>query len=114
MKKKLLYFFAFIGVVSLVAKIVGFYQSENITSQYWKNCEKVKIGMTLIEARQVIGDLKYQYWTQDSKSVEILVQQSKKGIEYTLEYDMVFAGSDNMRIHFDPNTLQVTKVFCGE
>lgn len=114
MKKKLLYFFAFIGVISLVSNIIEFYQSEATTRQYWKNCEKVKVGMTLNEARQIVGDLKYQYWTQDSKSAEILVRQSENGAEYSLEYDMVFAGSDNMRLFFDPYTLRVTNVFCGE
>ncbi|WP_299821623.1 hypothetical protein [uncultured Pontibacter sp.] len=114
MNKKLLYILAFIGVVSVVSKIVSLYYSEKRTRVYWSNCEKVKVGMTLNEARQIIGDLEYQYWTQDEKSGEILVSQGKEGAEYTLEYDMVIAGSDNMRLYFDPITLRVTKVFCGE
>lgn len=114
MDKKLLYIFALIGVVSIVSRMVSLYFSEKRTRQYWSNCEMVKVGMTLNEARQVIGDIKYQYWTQDEKSGEILVSQGKEGPEYTLEYDMVIAGSDNMRLYFDPITLRVTKVFCGE
>jgi hypothetical protein len=114
MKKTLLYILAFIGVISVVSKIVGLYNTEKLTRQYWDNCSKVKVGMTLNEARQIIGDLKYQYWAQDQKSAEIIVQQNKNGVEYTLEYNMIFAGSDNMRLYFDPVTLRVTKIFCGE
>jgi len=114
MKKLLLYFFAIIGIISLTIKIIGFYQTEKLTRQYWNNCEKVEIGMTLEQAREIIGDLKYQYWTQDKKSAEIIVSEFKGEIKYSLEYDMVFAGSDNMRIYFDPITLRVTDKFCGE
>jgi hypothetical protein len=114
MKRILLYILAIIGVISLVSKVIGFYQNEKLTRQYWDNCDKVKVGMTLNEARQIIGDLKYQYWVQDEESAEIIVQQGKNGVEFTLEYSMIFAGSDNMRLYFDPITLRVTKIFCGE
>ncbi len=70
--------------------------------------------MTLEQAREIIGDLKYQYWTQDEKSGEIIVSESNGKLNYSLEYPMVFAGSDNMRIYFDPITLLVTDKFCGE
>ena len=71
--------------------------------------------MTLEQARTIIGDIEYQYWTQDDRSGEISVNKKSDGtVEYTLEYDMVFAGSDNPKIYFDPNTLIVTKVFYGE
>jgi len=114
MKKNLLYFFAIIGILSVIIKITGVYRTEKLTRQYWENCEKVEIGMTLEQAREIIGDLKYQYWTQDRKSAEIIVSEYKGEVKYTLEYDMVFAGSDNMRLYFDPITLLVTDKFCGE
>ena len=94
--------------------MVGFYRTEKLTREYWKNCEKVEIGMTLKEAREIIGDLKYQYWTQHENSGGIMVSEYKGELKYTLEYPMVFAGSDNMRLEFDPNTLRVTDIFCGE
>ncbi len=94
--------------------MVGFYRTEKLTREYWKNCEKVEIGMTLKEAREIIGDLKYQYWTQHKNSGGIMVSEYKGELKYTLEYPMVFAGSDNMRLEFDPNTLRVTDIFCGE
>jgi len=114
MKKTILYIFAIIGIISLISKMVGFYQTEKLTREYWKNCEKVEIGMTLNEAREIIGDLKYKYWTQHQNSGGIMVSEIQGELKYTLEYPMVFAGSDNMRLEFDPNTLRVTDIFCGE
>lgn len=114
MKKLLLYLFAIVGIVCLSIKIISFYRTEKLINKYYRNCEKVEIGMTLEQAREIIGDLKYQYWTQDEKSGEIMVSDSNGQINYTVEYPMVFAGSENMRIYFDPNTLRVTDKFCGE
>ena len=106
--------FAFLGVIFLTYGIYNFVQNERITEKYWENIKKVKVGMTLIEARKIVGDLEYQYWTQDNKSGEIIVQSIDGKPIYSLEYDMVFAGSDNPKIYFDPNTLIVTKVVTGE
>lgn len=114
MKKLILYLFAIVGIISLLIKIIGFYRTEKLINQYYKNCDKVEIGMNLEQAREIIGDLKYQYWTQDDKSGEIIVSESNGKPNYSLEYPIVFAGSDNMRIYFDPITLLVTDKFCGE
>ena len=70
--------------------------------------------MTLEQVRQTIGDLSYESWTQDKKSDEILVSEWKGEVTYSLVYPMLFAGSDTMRIYFDPITLRVTDIFCGE
>ncbi|MDX9789316.1 MAG: hypothetical protein RBT61_00655 [Candidatus Kapabacteria bacterium] len=117
MKKIILYFLAFIGllfIVFTILKIYNFYKLEKITQSYWDNCKKVEVGMTLSEAREIIGDLKYQYWTQDEYSGEIIISEYNGKIKYSLEYPMILAGSDNMRLRFDPNTLIITEVFCGE
>lgn len=81
---------------------------------YYNNCEKVKVGMTLKEAREIIGDLKYQYWSADEISAEIIVYERNNELTYSLNYPMYFGGSDNIQIKFNPNTLIVTNVFCGE
>jgi hypothetical protein len=115
MKQKLITVFAIIGLLLFVLKIFSFFRHQSVTSQYWENCRKIKPGMTLAQAHTIIGDIEYQYWTQDDRSGEISIHQKSDGTaEYTLEYDMVFAGSDNPKIYFDPNTLIVTEVFCGE
>lgn len=114
-KKQLIKTFFSIGMLLIVMKVFSFYEHETITSQYWENCKKVKPGMTLEQARTIIGDINYQHRTQDDMSGEIISHQKSNGtVEYSLEYDMVFAGSDNPKIYFDPYTLLVTKVFLGE
>ena len=114
MKKFLLYFFASAGIIGLTFKIIVFYQNEKLAAHYWKNCQNVEIGMTLEQAREIIGDLRYASWTQDKKSAEILVYEWKGEVTYSLVYPMLFGGSDTMRIYFDPITLRVTEIFCGE
>lgn len=115
MKPKIITSFAIIGILFLILKVATFFIHEGITAKYWENCKKVKPGMTLAEARKIIGDVDFQYWTQDDKSGEIIIRKASNGnVTYTLEYDMVFAGSDNPKIYFDPNTLIVTEVFSGE
>jgi hypothetical protein len=114
MKQITINIFAFLGVISLIYGMYNFVQKEKLTEKYWENIKKVKVGMTLNETRQIIGDLKYQYWTQDDKSAEIIIQIIDGKPIYSLEYNMVFGGSDNPKIYFDPNTLKVTKVIIGE
>ena len=114
MKQLVKNIFAFLGFIFLIYGIYNFVKRERLTKSYWENIKKVKVGMTLNEAREVIGDLKYQYWTQDDKSAEIIVQIIDGKPIYTLEYDMVFGGSENPRIYFDPNTLKATKIINGE
>lgn len=106
---------AFLGILLLIFEAYGYIQNERITGKYWQNIEKVKVGMTLEEARKIIGDSKYESWTQDNKSGEIIVSKDTNGkISYAIEYDMVFGASDNPKIYFDPNTLIVTEISKGE
>ena len=105
--------FAFLGVILLVHAIYNFISTEMLTQKYYRNISKVKVGMRLNEARKIVGDLEYQYWTQDIESAEIIIQKDNGKPVYTLEYNMAFAGSDNPKIYFDPNTLIVTKVLTG-
>ncbi len=115
MYSKIKSFFAFVGIVLLTFEIYSYVQSELITQKYWDNISKVKVGMSLKQARQIIGDAKYEYWTQDNKSGEIIISQNNKGeIFYAVEYDMLFGASDNPKVYFDPQTLIVTEVFKGE
>lgn len=115
MNPKLKSLFAFIGVLLLTFEIYSYVQREITTQKYWENISKVKVGMSLKEARQIIGDAKYQYWTQDFKSGEIIVSENNKGeMVYAVEYDMLFGASDNPKIYFDPKTLIVTEVVKGE
>lgn len=115
MKKFFLYLFALIGVLSIVLSGYRAYKFEKVARTYLKRCQLVEEGMTLNQAREIIGDLKFEGWTQDKLSGEIIIWDSGgDDVRYALVYPMVFAGSDNMRVFFDPNTLVVTSVFCDE
>ena len=115
MKNYLLKIFAIIGIVFFVFKVVTFFQRESTLRKYWKNCEKVKIGMTLDQVREIVGDKEYQYWSKSYKSGSIILNTNEDiKRRFCLEYDMVFAGSDTPKIYFDPNTLLVTEIFLGE
>ncbi len=106
---------ASLGILLLIFEAYNFIQKERINEKYWRNISKVKVGMTLEEARKIIGDYKYESWTQDNKSGEIIVSRDTNGkLTYAVEYDMVFGGSDNPKIFFDPNTLIVTEILNGE
>lgn len=106
---------AFLGILLLIFEVYNYIQSERITEKYWDNIAKVNVGMTLEEARKIIGDSKYESLTQDDKSGEITLSKDNKGnITYAVEYDMVFGASDNPKIYFDPNTLIVTEISKGE
>ena len=99
----------------LIFEIYVYIASENITQKYWDNISKVKVGMNLDEARKIIGDYEYQYWTQDNKSGEIIITKDKNNNPiYSLEYDMLFGSSGNPKIYFDPNTLSIYKIERGE
>jgi hypothetical protein len=116
LKNIFIYFFAIIGIISLAtltSKIYNLYQNEKLISEYYKNCEKVKVGMTLTKAREIIGDSKYQYWTQDNKSGEIIIREVNSEFAYSLEYPVIFAGSHNMSLKFDPISMLVTDIYCG-
>lgn len=70
MKTFLLSFFALIGAICVVTKIISYYNWNSATSEYYTNCNKVRVGMPLNEARKIIGDLQYNAWTQDDLSGE--------------------------------------------
>ena len=78
MKKFLLYFFASAGIIGLTFKIIVFYQNEKLAAHYWKNCQNVEIGMTLEQARAIIGDLRYASWTQDKNLQKYLSTNGKE------------------------------------
>ncbi len=104
-----------IGSLFLIFEIYGYIKSEITTQKYWDNISKMKVGMNLDEARKIIGDYEYQYWTQDNKSGEIIITKDRNNNPiYSLEYDMLFGASENPKIYFDPNTLIIYKIEQGE
>ena len=112
MKKKLLYAFALVGLISVCKFIYDLVKYESDAVEYLHNCEEVKIGMTLKEAKKIMGDL--QHWKIKNKSTIWTYINDRPEKTYYLTYPAVFAASTGTEIYFDPDTQIVTKVICGE
>ncbi|MBD1395671.1 hypothetical protein H9Q13_00705 [Pontibacter sp. JH31] len=105
-----LFFFAIVGVVASVFVIKEFYYDSEYSELYVKNCENVKPGMTLEEAKIVMGGKNYsankrtyKYWTSFEKGIPK---------QFSIYYPTSGA-SFHTAIHFDPNTGIVTEVECS-
>ncbi|MCP2045055.1 hypothetical protein [Pontibacter sp. HSC-36F09] len=112
MKKKLIYIFAFIGLIATVKVIYDFIKEQSEASQYLSVCENVKVGMTLEEAKKVMGD--YEYYRRRNRSEIWTSFNNSTEKTYYLTYPAVFLASTGTEIYFDPDTQLVTKVVCGE
>ena len=112
MKIIFLYVFATIGLFSSIKLVYDLWKRQSDASQYLKNCEKVKLGMTLKEAKEIMGD--YEYYKRKNKS-QIWTYFNQDTVKiYYLTYPTVFAASTGTEIYFDPETQLVTSVVCGE
>lgn len=102
---------AIIGAISSLMQIYDFFKSENEAKEYRKNCEMIKVGMTV--TKKVMGDYK---WFRKNTRSEIWIEgrknDSKSG--FYLSYPAKFGASGWPMIYFDPNTMTVTKVICDE
>ncbi len=115
MKNLFIKIFAIIGILLFSLKVFTFFEKELIARKYFENCKKVKVGMSLSQAREIVGDIDYQYWTKSYKSGSIIVNpEAEEKRKFSLEYQEVFAGSDHPQLYFDPKTLKITEVFTGE
>ncbi|KGO93410.1 hypothetical protein Q766_08940 [Flavobacterium subsaxonicum WB 4.1-42 = DSM 21790] len=98
----------------VLIQIVIFIRLEARSRMFEQNCYLVTVGMPLNEARKIMGDLDFQYWTQDEQSAEIIIYPFNGENLYYLSYPSSFGASEEAKIYFDPNTLLVTEVFYGE
>ncbi len=106
----LLFFFALIGVVASLFAIREFYSESKYSKLYINNCQKVKVGMTLEEAKVIMGGKNYNknkksytYWTSFEKG---------KSKNFTIDYP-TSGSSYHTMIHYDPKTGLVTEVECS-
>ena len=109
-KNLALWVFAIIGMINTILFFVNQYNSSKEAKEYAQNCEKVKVGMSVEEAKKIMGD--YDYYEKTTRSEiwpeDLRLESPRK---FYLNYP---ASSTPHRIYFDPNTMIVTKVFCGE
>src|SRR5688500_3418494 len=58
-KNTIFYTLAIIGILSIFNLIFNLWKKQLDASEYLKNCEKVSTGMTLKEAKEIMGDDEY-------------------------------------------------------
>jgi hypothetical protein len=92
--------------------VFDLWEKQSDASQYLKNCEKVKVGMSLKEAKQIMGDFNYQERKNRSEIWTYFNNDTAK--TYHLSYPTVLAASTGTEIYFDPKNQLVTNVICGE
>ena len=117
MKRKIknltLWAFAIIGIVVLLINAFNFIISQRESKLYATNCDHVEIGMPLLDAKKIMGDLD---WFKMRTRSEIWIEYPRTNSTrlFYLSYPDQFGGSGGPMIYFDPNTMMVTKIYCGE
>ena len=117
MKNLVINMLASIGLVSIGKIAFDVVRQEKDAKQYLANCENVRPGMTLDEAKKVMGDYDYhlranrsEIWAYPiSGSNDVLPRKTG----YYLTYPVVFGASSGTEIHFDPITQKVINVGCN-
>src|SRR5215203_5632176 len=111
LRKVLLYGFAFVGVLSMLLLAIDFFKQNSTAKTYLRNCENVKVGMSVEQAKSIMGDLDYNHKYR-SEIWTVFNQDTAK--VYYLDYPSAFGASTGTEIYFEPNTQIVTKVICEE
>ncbi|MFT2011507.1 hypothetical protein ACMA1I_22745 [Pontibacter sp. 13R65] len=92
--------------------IYDFLKAHNDASQYLSLCKNVEVGMTLEEAKKVMGD--YESYRRRNRSEIWTSFNNSEEKTYYLTYPVVLFASTGTEIYFDLDTQVVTKVICGE
>lgn len=99
MKKITLYFLSLIGVISILISLKIIYTHENEARKYLIKCSQVEVGMTLEEAKKIMGEANTFYSKNKSK---ISYFKNGKNIKYYLHYTVVFFSSYRNIYLFQP------------
>ena len=110
LKKISLIVFASIGIIYLVLATYNFLTSQKEAKIYRKNCDLIKVGMSVQDAKRIMGD--YDRITRSEIWIEHQNIDSLRS--FYLSYPTFFIGSTWPMVYFNPNTMLVTKVICGE
>ena len=99
------------GIISTVVICYKMFIYVSETRSYNENCRKVKIGMTVSEARKEMGD---STATAKTHAGIIVVRDRKNNlIDWYLEYPGEIGADEWTKIYFDPLTMKVTRISCG-
>lgn len=110
MNNILLYPLAAIGAFSIVYTVADVVQHQQAAKQYLTNCSNVQVGMTLVEAQEVMGcDGSPIYRGEIQTNL-----YSGLTPAYFVTYPTSIISSKSISIEFDPLTQRVTSVNCCE
>ncbi|MFM7853767.1 MAG: hypothetical protein ACKO96_18050 [Flammeovirgaceae bacterium] len=111
-KNILLITFASIGIICLAFNAYNFFTSQKEARIYRKNCDLIKVGMSLQDAKKIMGD--YDWFKKSTRSEIWIEHQNIDSLRsFYLSYPTFFIGATWPKVYFDPNTMKVTKVICG-
>ena len=103
---------AVIGLLCVLKWGFDAVQLQTDADAYLSNCEKVHLGMSLEEAKKIMGD--YEYYKRANRSEIWTFLNSDTTKVYYLNYPTPFMASEQTAIYFDPVTQIVVGVTCGE
>ena len=102
---------ALIGVIFLLVITFRFVRRKHEVSTYDSNCHHVKVGMTVDEAKEIMGD--NRPWEKQTSSRIHIYRHDDPTLRYCLSYPGWIGSSDWTQIYFDPTTMLVTKIHCS-
>jgi hypothetical protein len=113
--KKIFYIFALIGLIFTVFYIYSKINEHQILKLKHENCKKIKTGMPVKLARQILDDDLRTWGTNDLHGkIEYSFDVDSLPHYYIIYKPYKWAQSEFLYIYFDPQTLKVTKVKCGD
>jgi hypothetical protein len=113
--KRLIYFLALIGVFCIGKYIYNEIYEHKILKSKHVNCNKIKVGMQIPQVRKILAD-DLKYWNTNDLHGKIEFNINKGDVpHYFLTYKPnKWAQSEFLTIYFDPLSLKVTNINCGD
>lgn len=104
---------ALIGVSLSAALILDYRNNQNMARKYLENCHQIKIGMSLNEARIILGEFDDDYFFIYKKQPEFeVVFADLLSRQYFLSYPYL-EDEGNVVLQFDPLTYTIVNARCG-
>lgn len=111
--RKTLFTILVIVIYSLAVVIYEWVKYERDAHTYLQNCKDVPVGISIQEAKEIMGDRIY-YKRQNRSEIWLSNPYKKRdNPKYYLIYPTGFGASQSIRIYFDPTSQLVTKVVCA-
>ena len=104
---------ALIGVALSAALLIDYRNNQNLARKYLENCNQIKSGMSLNEARTILGEFDDNYFFIYKKQPEFsFLQTDSLPPQYFLRYPNL-EDEGNVVLQFDPLTNKIVAARCG-